>query len=40
MHYIAHLLRAFHAREDLFHPPFTAEQVRAFGRGVVPEGEL
>ena len=40
MHYIVHLFRAFHSREDLFHPPFTPEQVRAFGRGVVPGGEL
>jgi hypothetical protein len=40
MHYIVHLFRAFHSREDLFQPPFTPEQVRAFGRGVVPEGDL
>jgi hypothetical protein len=40
MHYIVHLFRAFHAREDLFHPPFAPEQVRALGRGVVPDGEL
>jgi hypothetical protein len=40
MHYIVHLFRAFHAREDLFRPPFTPEQVRSFSRGAVPEGEL
>lgn len=40
MHYIAHLFRVFHARADLFEPPFTPEQVRSFGRGRVPEGEL
>lgn len=40
MHYIAHLFRAFHLREELARPPFTAEQVAALGRGVVPDGEL
>jgi hypothetical protein len=40
MHYIVHLFRVFHAREDLFGPPFTEEQVEAFLAGVVPEGEL
>jgi hypothetical protein len=40
MHYVAHLFRAFHAREDLFRPPFTAAQVKSIGVGVIPEGEL
>jgi len=40
MHYIVHLFRAFHAREDLFQPPFTPEQVERFTAGVVPDGEL
>jgi hypothetical protein len=40
MHYIVHLFRAFHSREDLFQPPFTPEQVRAFARGGIPAGEL
>jgi len=40
MHYIVHLFRAFHLREELARPPFTPEQVAAFGRGVVPEGDL
>ena len=40
MHYIAHLFRCFHAREDLFEPPFTPEQVREFRRGRVPDGDL
>ncbi|MDQ4048712.1 MAG: hypothetical protein M3131_04920, partial [Actinomycetota bacterium] len=30
MHYIVHLFRAFHAREDLSTPPFTEAQVAAF----------
>ena len=40
MHYIVHLFRSFHAREDLVGPPFTPEQVRSFTAGVVPDGEL
>jgi hypothetical protein len=40
MHYIAHLFRVFHLDEDLARPPFTREQVAAFSRGVVPEGDL
>ncbi|MEX2646891.1 MAG: hypothetical protein WD249_11585 [Gaiellaceae bacterium] len=40
MHYIAHLFRAFHLREELSRPPFTAEQVASINRGVVPDGEL
>jgi hypothetical protein len=40
MHYIAHLFRVFHARADLFEPPFTPEQIRSFRRGRVPEGVL
>ena len=40
MHYIAHLFRAFHLNEDLARPPYKPEQIAAFGRGVVPDGEL
>ena len=40
MHYIVHLFRAFHARQDLSQPPFTPEQVERFTAGVVPDGEL
>jgi hypothetical protein len=40
MHYISHLFRAFHLDEALAGPPFTAEQVASFRRGVVPEGSL
>jgi hypothetical protein len=40
MHYIAHLFRCFHTRAELFEPPFTPEQVSAFSRGRVPDGEL
>jgi hypothetical protein len=40
MHYIVHLFCAFHARQELAQPPFTAAQVASFGRGVVPAGEL
>jgi hypothetical protein len=40
MHYIVHLFRAFHEREDLFGAPFTPEQVERFRAGVVPEGDL
>jgi hypothetical protein len=40
MHYIAHLFRAFHLSADLARPPFTPEQVSAFERGAVPDGEL
>lgn len=40
MHYIVHLFRAFHLREELSGPPFGPEQVSAFRRGVVPDGEL
>ena len=40
MHYIAHLFRCFHARAELFEPPFTPEQVREFRRGRVPDGDL
>jgi hypothetical protein len=37
MHYIVHLFRAFHARADLFQPPFTPEQVKSFRAGVLPK---
>ena len=40
MHYIVHLFRAFHAREDLFGAPFTPDQVRRFTAGLVPDGKL
>jgi len=40
MHYIVHLFCAFHGREELFRAPFTPEQVAAFERGTVPDGEL
>jgi hypothetical protein len=40
MHYIVHLFRAFHLSGDLSRPPFRAEQVSSFSRGVVPDGEL
>ena len=40
MHYIVHLFRAFHEREELFRAPFSADQVRRFTAGVVPDGEI
>ena len=40
MHYIVHLFRCFHEREDLFSAPFTPAQVERFRAGIVPEGEL
>ncbi len=40
MHYIVHLFRCFHVREDLFGAPFTPAQVERFRAGIVPEGEL
>jgi len=40
MHYIVHLFRAFHLDDELLRPPFTAEQVASFSRGVVPGGRL
>jgi hypothetical protein len=40
MHYIVHLFHAFHLHDDLARPPFTPDQVAAFRRGVVPDGEL
>jgi hypothetical protein len=40
MHYIVHLFRVFHLHAELAGPPFAAEQVTSFRRGVVPEGEL
>jgi hypothetical protein len=40
MHYIVHLFCAFHLHRDLADPPFTAAQVDAFSRGVVPDGQL
>ena len=40
MHYIVHLFCAFHLREEIFSPPFTAQQLETLGRGLVPDGEL
>jgi hypothetical protein len=40
MHYIAHLFRAYHLRDELGRPPFTPEQIASVRRGVVPDGEL
>jgi hypothetical protein len=40
MHYLAHLFRVFHLDEGLARPPFTPDQVAAFSRGAVPEGDL
>ena len=40
IHYIAHLFRAFHLRDELGDPPFREEQVAAFRRGHLPDGEL
>jgi hypothetical protein len=38
--HIVHLFRAFHLREELSRPPFTAKQAEAFSGGLVPDGEL
>jgi hypothetical protein len=40
MHYIVHLFCAFHLNRELSRPPFTADQVKSFGAGVVPDGEI
>jgi len=40
MHYIVHLFRAFHLSEQLSEPPFNADQVASFVRGVIPAGDL
>ena len=40
MHYIVHLFRCFHEREDLFSPPFTPAQIERLLAGVIPEGDL
>ena len=40
MHYISHLFRAFHLDKELARPPYTPEQVAAFGRGHLPDGDL
>jgi hypothetical protein len=40
MHYIVHLFRVFHFDAELTREPFTREQVAAFSRGLVPDGEL
>jgi hypothetical protein len=40
MHFIVHLFRASHLNEQLSQPPFDADQVASFSRGVIPDGEL
>jgi hypothetical protein len=40
MHYIVHLFRAFHERDDLASPPFTPEQVERLRSGRLPDGVL
>ncbi len=40
MHYIAHLFRAFHGREDLASPPFTPRQLERLRAGELPDGTL
>ena len=40
MHYILHLFRAYQEDAALLSAPFTGDQVRAFGRGIVPDGVL
>ena len=40
MHYILHLFRAYQEDPSLSSRPFSEEQVRAFRRGIVPDGEL
>ena len=40
MHYIVHMFCAFHLSEEISRPPFSAEQVASFRRGIVPDGEM
>ena len=40
MHYISHLFRCYHERDELGDAPFTPEQVERFRAGVVPDGDL
>jgi hypothetical protein len=40
MHYILHLFRAYQEDPALLSPPFTADQVHTFERGIVPDGVL
>ena len=40
MHFIADLFRCWHARPELFRPPYTPEQVAAIRAGRRPGGEL
>jgi hypothetical protein len=40
MHFIVHLFRSFHEREELFDPPFSSEQLQQILNGTVPEGDL
>lgn len=40
MHFIADLFRCWHARAELFTPPYTPAQVAAMRQGRLPSGEL
>jgi hypothetical protein len=40
IHFIIHLFRSFQEQADLFHPPFTREQVLTLMSGKVPTGDL
>ena len=40
MHYIAHLFRVFHERDELASAPFTPAQIESFLAGVVPDDDL
>jgi hypothetical protein len=40
IHFIADMFRCYHARADLFAPPFTADQIAVIGRGQRPTGPL
>src|SRR5690348_11528892 len=40
MRYISHLFRAYHEYENIADAPFTAVQVSALERGLIPDGAL
>jgi hypothetical protein len=40
MHYIVHMFCAFHLSQEISRPPFSAEQVASFTRGIVPDGDV
>ena len=40
MHYLAHLFRAFHFRDELSSPPFSEQQVATLAKGALPDGTL